>query len=425
MEVSEESIRLNHPIPPMPKFDLKSSSNMSSTNASQSVDIYNNLIISSNNIPIKENDFFAISDDDTKKYTILFNKNKDLENKMSINKSYQMWTTAGVSNDLMKKILLIVPLLDRSSLNFNEFKVIFHLIYKSVEKDVPEVLPGSLKKVLGINDVPQPSVDKNSLNTSDQNLNSLQMKNSKSMNNLGTGANVNVGGVNNFGLNNNNLGVSHNNLVVNNNNPIGVSNNNIGVINNNLGVSNNNLGVNNNNFKNDQIKYNNDLEANLLSEFNLKNDVSIKAQLTNSPNRNNYGLNPNSINNINNNNIQQINTIIPSKVNNQPSNNLPLQSFSQNVTEKFTNIHKETVQENQFLNKVLDDDNILLSNILEDIEKINRTINLVNEKNKFLKEQIIEIRRRINTENDSLTKAISTLNQRTNEFFNNQGSKYI
>jgi hypothetical protein len=45
MEVSEESIRLNHPILPMPKFDLKSSYNMSSTNVGQSVDITNNMII--------------------------------------------------------------------------------------------------------------------------------------------------------------------------------------------------------------------------------------------------------------------------------------------------------------------------------------------------------------------------------------------
>ena len=81
LEFSEESIRLNHPIPPLPKFDLKNINNSinknSDVNVSQSSNISPNY---TNNIAISESDPFYLTEMDLQKYTALFNKNKDLDN---------------------------------------------------------------------------------------------------------------------------------------------------------------------------------------------------------------------------------------------------------------------------------------------------------------------------------------------------------
>ena len=51
----------------------------------------------------------------------------------------------------LKKIFDIVYLSEPKFLNICEFKVVFHLIYKSyVIKDVPAVLPNSLKQTLSL-----------------------------------------------------------------------------------------------------------------------------------------------------------------------------------------------------------------------------------------------------------------------------------
>lgn len=154
MEVSEESIRLNHPIPPLPKIDLKNPNSVSisssiSLDQSISSNLSNPTLVNSPIIP--EKDEFSISEEEDNKYTILFNKNKDLPEKISLSKVNEMFVAAKIPSDTLKKIFEIVQLSEPKIINLSEFKVIFHLIYKSyVLKDVPAILPNSLKYVLSI-----------------------------------------------------------------------------------------------------------------------------------------------------------------------------------------------------------------------------------------------------------------------------------
>jgi hypothetical protein len=177
MEVSEESIRINHPIPPLPKIDLKSSINNTSIAASsldQSIiSNFNNTQINMNNdanvvnISSPEKDNYTITEEDDNKYLILFNKNKDFPEKISFNKINDMFIAAKIPSDTLKKIFDIVQLTEPKFLNSLEFKVVFHLIYKSyIIKDVPSVLPNSLKYVLS-----QGIFNKNKRNEIDFNLN--------------------------------------------------------------------------------------------------------------------------------------------------------------------------------------------------------------------------------------------------------------
>lgn len=146
LEVSEESIRINHPIPPLPKIDLKNNSTQAN-NSSSGLDQSNMSIIQSP----PEKDEYTITEENDNKYTLLFNKNKDNQDKISIKKINEMFIAANIQTDTIKKIFDIVQVSDPKFLNLSEFKVIFHLIYTSyVTKDVPLVLPASLKYVLNL-----------------------------------------------------------------------------------------------------------------------------------------------------------------------------------------------------------------------------------------------------------------------------------
>jgi hypothetical protein len=396
MEVSEDSIRLNHPLPPMPKFDLKSSSQSTTTSSMGMGNLTNMSELDSqptnrssiSNISIQEIDNYSLTEEDIKKYTLLFNKNKDMEFKMSINKAFQKWSTAGVSNDTMKKILTIVPLSDKTCLSFSEFKVIFHLIYKSQQSDVPVNLPNSLKKVL-----------------------------SESVNNL-TGQNNNNSNID-FG---DKMGLSLNM------NPSGNSGNissNVVTqmpINSNMSIPSTNKSV--------------DMEALLMSEFSLKQSSQNEPTKTVIPiihtindMNPNLNTNPNSLNNQ----VFQPNFMQQPQPNgpawntsvNANSNFPPIIPEIKKMNENLNVILRDTTSENQFFNKVLDEDNSTLSSLLEEIERITKTINLINEKNRMIRDQITDVRRKINSEQDNLSKINSTLNSKVNELISNQGKEYI
>jgi epidermal growth factor receptor substrate 15 len=151
MEVSEEVIRINHPIPPLPKIDLKSASqpanvNTSSMDQSINMSMANPINVSSVQ---PEKDDFTINEEDDNKYTILFNKNKDFPDKISLVKTSEMFIAAKIPSETLKKIFEIIQLADSKCMNIYEFKVVFHLIYRSyVIKEVPIILPNSLKYVL-------------------------------------------------------------------------------------------------------------------------------------------------------------------------------------------------------------------------------------------------------------------------------------
>lgn len=175
LEVSEESIRLNHPIPPLPKIDLKSPNppvqNLSSSISLEHSVIVNNIQQINNNLLVPEKDEFTILEDDDNKYTVLFNKNKDFPDKISFHKINEMFVAAKIPSETLKKIFDIVQLIEPKSLTINEFKVVFHLIYKSyILKDVPSVLPKSLKYILSVHNNKGNDIDF-SLNSKSYNVN--------------------------------------------------------------------------------------------------------------------------------------------------------------------------------------------------------------------------------------------------------------
>lgn len=394
MEYTEESIRINHPIPPLPKFDLKNNTTSAVFNksvennslkvgmsVSQSANTFSPNFVS--NISISEFDPFIMNEADTQKYTALFNKNKDMDNKMSINKAYQMWTTGGVSIDTIKKIFVIVPIADKTCLNYNEFRVIFHLIYKSLQYDIPTVLPGSLKKVLfpenqaidGVAKIiPQSSKDINfgeKLGI-DLNLGKSKEKKENTVSSLDVNNNANV---NSKYLNINNS---------NNNNDIQKTlnhNTNVPQVNTNKSV---------------------DMESLLMNEFNLKNNPQV-----------------NTINTI-------TSPLYPQHISNltqQMSNNIKtINNLSNNITDKFNNVYADKVNENKFLEQTLDEEIGLLNHLREQVENIYISINQINLKNSTLINQISDVKRQIEVEKESLSRGISELNQRTNELISNQGN---
>jgi len=155
LEVSDEVIRINHPIPPLPKIDLKlGSTNSQNLPLDNSIPMNNSKSSNTNfssgsQIPLPEKDLFTISEEDENRYTFLFTKNKDLPEKMSLKKLNEILISGKISSNILTKIFNIVKLSNQNEINLSEFKVVFKLIYKSKEiNDVPAVLPNSLKFVL-------------------------------------------------------------------------------------------------------------------------------------------------------------------------------------------------------------------------------------------------------------------------------------
>lgn len=341
MEVSEESIRINHPIPPLPKFDLKNNPEKpkSQNVSSMSLDLTgiggSKSFLGASNQVI-EYDNYSINDDELKKYTALYEKNKDSDRGLSMAKAYDMWNVAKIPIDKVQKILSIVPLKDKASLNFTEFKVVFHLIYKTYQSEVPNTLPNSLQLILNAE--------------------------------LSTNTNPNKGDFdfsNKLGVNLNLNGPSYNSGIMNTSMP--------------------------------NVNKSVDIESALLNEFNMKPVVNIQNEPLNLTSANNSNfISPN----LNTGNTKQ---------------------FIQSNVDKMTNIYNNSVEENQFLNKIYDEDSSLLRNLMEDVEKINRNISSITDKNKQLRDQILDIRRRINIERDNLSKAATTLNNKSNELIKNQG----
>ena len=82
---SLNNIITNNPIPPFPLFNLNS--NHKSTNPEE---------------------IFKIEEKEKEKYTLIFNKHKEYEDKISFKKAYLMWKSINISDDIIKKILTIV-----------------------------------------------------------------------------------------------------------------------------------------------------------------------------------------------------------------------------------------------------------------------------------------------------------------------------
>lgn len=373
LECSEEAIMKNYPIPPLPKFDLKNnttgniSSNVS-TNINKSLDqviVPHTSILSPNKanniLVISESDPFYMTEVDVQKYTNLFNKNKDMENKTSINKAYHMWTSGGVSTEILKGIFSIVPLVDKTCLNFNEFKVVFHLIYKSLQFDIPTTLPNCLKRVLysESDNGKNIAIIPNEINFGDKlglDLNLSRQKEKKE----------------------NGIEAPHTTTSQQ--------------------VSNNhNLHVN--------VNKSVDMEALLMNEFNLRNNTA-------------GNNNTNNLINHQQNNTLNISSERPLSPN---FNNIQtISNLSNNMSEKFNILYNEKLAENKFLEQTLEEEARLLKSLREEVEKIYLNISQVEQRNSQMKNMIIEVRRQISIEKDKLSKGIYELNQVTHEMLKTQ-----
>lgn len=184
LEVSDEVIRINHPIPPLPKIDLKigqsTNQNLPLEN-SLNDSVQKNSNVSASVAAQPQKDEFSISEEDENKYATLFNKNKDLPEKISLKKINEMFISAKIPQNTLEKIFNIVNLSDPKAINLSEFKVVFHLIYKSYAiKDVPAVLPSSLKFILSHGQARQKSNEIDFSQSSNNNLSNKNQQNQQS-----------------------------------------------------------------------------------------------------------------------------------------------------------------------------------------------------------------------------------------------------
>ena len=159
LPISDECIIKNAPIPPLPVFDLKKTSNPADLDA-----------------------IFAMSEKDKEKYKMFFDKNKEYNDKITIPKSCQMWKSANVSDDNIRQILAIVqPLKENGFLSLQEFQVCTHFVFKSVNNVIPKTLPNCLSIFLfgKVNNnaqqaMPQQQQENKNLDSLMSNINILQ-----------------------------------------------------------------------------------------------------------------------------------------------------------------------------------------------------------------------------------------------------------
>jgi hypothetical protein len=174
------------------------------------------------------------------------------------------------------------------------------------------------------------------------------------------------------------------------------------------------------------------MEEVLLQEFKLNNNNNDLQPLQPKPSiNNNNTLENNNINNntnfvMNNNQNQQLfnkniqfNQIeINSKINQHQINLKENAEFLRNKMTESLTMH---IKEEEYLQSLLDFDSQLLKSLVEDVEKIERNITIISNRNKDLKNHIVDYRRKINMEKDNLVKASKKLYDQTNELINNKG----
>ena len=120
------NIITNSPIPPLPVFNLKNSDN---------------------DFDIEE--VFVMSEKDKDKYRMYFDKSKEHPEKISFGKSYLMWKSLNVHDNVIKKILMIVqPIQEKNFFNLKEFQVCSHFVFKSASYEIPSVLPDCMAMYL-------------------------------------------------------------------------------------------------------------------------------------------------------------------------------------------------------------------------------------------------------------------------------------
>ncbi len=379
MEVSDEAIRFNSPLPPLPVMDLREKK-AQEQNINSSTISTNQSMIMNNSI---DQSVWIISDEDNKKYSELFNKNKDMDNKITINKAFEMFKKSKIAQEKLVKILSLIPSVDTKTFQINEFKVIIHLIYKCYSNlEVPNQLPEVLQKVIMDGQVVSTNQSMDFMNIIKPNSVIKQQQPEAS--------NVNI----NF-LNQNMI------------NPpiIDPSNNAFGNFSNVPNITSQTLPLTSRN-------------DNLSSTILPPNESFI---VDNKP-----AVNHNNFTNINTSSQVRMNSPILTKSIIQPSTTQNKTLSFDNlkpIQNNMQNLYQESLNENTFLIKLLEEDQILLDNLTEDLSRVIKNTELINEKNSSLKNKILEIRRKINLERDNLAKANMNLQNKTNELINTTSIK--
>ena len=378
MEVSEESIKFNNPLPPLPNIDLREKRvHEQSVNTS----VVNTSINGTNqNISVfQDQSQWAITDEDNKKYTELFNKNKDLDSKISLMKAFEMFKKSRIAQEKLSKILNFVPPIDNKAYSLNEFKVIIHLIYKCFSNvDVPDSLPDFLQKTI--------------FDTSVVNNQSLDF-----MNILKPNSSTNISS-----------NKQAENLIINSSLQNPITMNRVESTSNtmsNFPTSNISVNGNNNNYS--------PSKESLFPEIKNPVNSNTYSNVSLIPQNMNSFQNQSNSNNFSN----QINPTIQSNIVNS-NKSLSFDNL-RNIQTSLPNVLQESQNENNFLTKVLEEDQNLLDNITEDLIKVMNNIERINEKNSILKTKILDIRRKINLERDNLLKANMTFQTKSNELISN------
>ena len=140
----------------------KNNNNNMNNNNMNNNNMNNNNMNMNNMMSMNINDInYEISPNESENYKSIYLVNKDEVDSISIQKAKSFWSGTGISNDLINKILDLIPKQSNNSLKEREFHVCTHLIIKKLP--IQNFLPQTLQDYINI----KPEINLNPL----QNIN--------------------------------------------------------------------------------------------------------------------------------------------------------------------------------------------------------------------------------------------------------------
>ena len=130
----------------------------------------NNMNMNNNNMNMNVNNInYEISPNESENYKSIYLVNKDEVDSISIQKAKSFWSGTGISNELIDKILNLIPKQSNNSLKEREFHVCTHLIIKKlpIQNFLPQILQDyinikpeiNLNPLQNINNNPQGNIE--------------------------------------------------------------------------------------------------------------------------------------------------------------------------------------------------------------------------------------------------------------------------
>ena len=334
-------------------------------NNDQSMNNRNNMNNMNNmNDSTDDDAIWLISEEDTKKFASLFNNTKDFGDKLSIKMLHLMCNNAKINPVVLNKILSIMPPLNDGLLNFKYFRVIFQLISKSHLKiEIPDHLPRYLRQQLEHNPIPTQSINANlnkNINPNNQSQQQPQTQiPSRQINQ--PQSQVQKKPPTEFDFDCGLAPIKPKEVLVENVVPTSI-----------------NKQQNDSNYM--SLNNSNEMINNTNPNVNVNNNQNI--------------LNSQNFQNVQNQNVQ-------SHFSKQHSENLKSELIK--VHKNILNVLKDKENESAFLNKSLEEDNRILFSLIDEIEKLNRTSQKLDQKNREMNESALELKRRINIEKDKMS----------------------